>query len=169
MSFTRFNYDDARTMKKLEEATGPGRYILNQPGNGSRPIFINDPQIRVGGWGANLMKVRGGGHPIDIDSDLSNRSRRLTKYCAEHTFPNKGVANSYKVSYPTHKPAITDETRTTHPAWTYRTLEHNNFQYLHNDPQENVCKHFENNLNTRLMERDNYVPQVPCLKSNGNL
>ena len=34
MAFTRFNYDDARTKKKLQEATGPGRYILNVPAVG---------------------------------------------------------------------------------------------------------------------------------------
>ena len=33
--------------KKLQEATGPGRYILNVPGNGSTPTFFNDPYIRV--------------------------------------------------------------------------------------------------------------------------
>ena len=74
MAFTRFNYDDARTQKKLQEATGPGRYILNVPGNGSTPTFFNDPYIRVQKWGANLREVINGG-PIDIDSDLSGRTR----------------------------------------------------------------------------------------------
>ena len=32
MAFTRFNYDSCRTAKRLEESTGPGRYILNKPG-----------------------------------------------------------------------------------------------------------------------------------------
>ena len=32
------------------------------------------------------------------------------------------------------------------------------------NPQENVCMRFHNNLNTRLLERDNFVPKVPCLK-----
>ena len=29
MAFTRFNYDDARIKKELQQATGSGRYILN--------------------------------------------------------------------------------------------------------------------------------------------
>ena len=57
MAFTRFNYDDSRTKKKLQESTGPGRYSLNMPGNGPTPCFFNDPQIRVQKWGANLMSV----------------------------------------------------------------------------------------------------------------
>ena len=42
MAFTRFNYDECRTKKKLQEATGPGRYALNVPGTGSPPCFFND-------------------------------------------------------------------------------------------------------------------------------
>ena len=76
MAFTRFNYDDCRTKKKLQESTGPGRYSLNMPGNGSNPCFFNDPQIRVQKWGANLRSVVNGA-PIDIDSDLTGRTRKL--------------------------------------------------------------------------------------------
>ena len=42
MSFTRFNYDDCRTQKILEESTGPGRYMLNKPGWGNKPCFFED-------------------------------------------------------------------------------------------------------------------------------
>ena len=76
MAFTRFNYDECRTKKILQESTGPGRYILNTPGNGCKPCFINDPQIRMQGWGANLRSVPGGA-PIDINSDL------LIMWCSE--------------------------------------------------------------------------------------
>ena len=37
MANTRFNYDPCRTVKKLQEATDIGRYMLNTPGNGLRP------------------------------------------------------------------------------------------------------------------------------------
>ena len=47
MAFTRFNYDECRTKKKLQQQTGPSRYILNVPGNGSKPCFMDDPQIRL--------------------------------------------------------------------------------------------------------------------------
>ena len=82
MAFTRFNYTDCRTMKALEESTGPGRYMLNKPGNGCRPCFMEDPQIRLQGWGANLRHVPGGA-PIDIDSDLHGITRRLMKDCSK--------------------------------------------------------------------------------------
>ena len=56
----------------------------------------------------------------------------------------------------------TDETRTTHPAWMYKDLEQSRRFPLLLDPQENVCKMFENNLNTRLLEKDNHKAKIPC-------
>ena len=55
MAFTRFNDDPCRIMKQLQESTDQGRYILNVPGNGDKPCYIDDPYIRLQGWGANLM------------------------------------------------------------------------------------------------------------------
>lgn len=163
MAFTRFNYDDCRTKKKLQESTGPGRYSLNMPGNGSNPCFFNDPQIRVQKWGANLRSVVNGA-PIDIDSDLTGRTRRLRKYCKQYKFPNAGVPVTQKVEYPVCGEALTDESRATHPAWQYRALPQNREYPLFFNPQENTCMQFHNNLNTRLLERDNFIPKVPCLK-----
>ena len=163
MAFCRYNYDDCRTKKKLQESTGPGRYILNVPGNGSKPCFYNDPQIRMQKWGANLQSVVNGA-PIDIDSDLTGRTRKLTKYNSKKNFPNTGIPITNKVEYPICKDALTDESRATHPAWEYRALPQNREYPLFFNPQENVCMRFHNNLNTRLLERDNFVPKIPCLK-----
>ena len=121
MAFTRFKYDECRTKKKLQEATGPGRYVLNVPGTGPTPCFFNDPQIRMQKWGANLENVINGA-PIDIDSDLTGRTRQLTKYCANKQFPFKGIPVTQKVEYPICGDALTDESRATHPAWQYRAL-----------------------------------------------
>jgi hypothetical protein len=124
MAFTRFNYDDSRTKKKLQESTGPGRYALNMPGNGTSPCFFNDPQIRMQKWGANLDNVINGA-PIDIDSDLKGVTRKLTKYSQKSQFPNSGVPITQKVEYPICGDALTDESRATHPAWKYRALPQN--------------------------------------------
>ena len=41
MAFTRFNYDESRTKKLLQECTDPGRYILNVPGPGSSLDYVS--------------------------------------------------------------------------------------------------------------------------------
>tara|TARA_B100001057_G_scaffold411811_1_gene427621 strand:- start:229 stop:720 length:492 start_codon:yes stop_codon:yes gene_type:complete len=160
MSFTRFHYDKDRVNKNLQQSTDPCRYILNKPGFGDKPVFFNDPQMRMQEWGANLRKVYNG-HPIDIHSDLTNRTRKLSKDCLSEQFPNKGVPYTREIKYPIINKSVTDESRVTHPAWMYRDLEQNRFYPLHLDPQENVCLHFHNNLNTRLIERDNFKPIIP--------
>lgn len=163
MAFTRFNYDECRTKKILQESTGPGRYILNTPGNGCKPCFINDPQIRMQGWGANLRSVPGGA-PIDINSDLLGITRRLTKSCKNSIFPNAGVVYSKTNRYPVCKAPITDQSRATNPSWQTVEKEINNRYPLFLNPQENVCMAFHNNLNTRNLERDNFVPKYPCVR-----
>ena len=65
MAFTRFKYDDSRTKKSLQQSTDPGRWILNVPGNGSSPFYMNDPQIRIQKWGANLRT-----NTINLESEL---------------------------------------------------------------------------------------------------
>ena len=48
----------------------------------------------------------------------------------------------------------------------YKDLEQSRRYPLFLDPQENVCKHFQNNLNTRLLEKDNHKPIIPCSWNN---
>ena len=164
MSFTRYNYDACRTKKKLQESTDPGRYILNVPGNGVKPCFFVDPHIRQQRWGGNLMQVHRG-HPIDIDSDLIGITRKLSKNCKFRDYPNNGVVNAEQIKYDSCSMGI-NETRATHPSWLYKDLEQTRRYPLLLDPQENVCKHFQNNLNTRLLEKDNHKPHIPCSWNN---
>ena len=155
MSNTRFNYDKQRVAKKLQESTGPGRWTLNVPGNGSNPHYYEDPHIRLQRWGGNLMKP-GSGHPVDISSHLQGRNDRQTKY---------GIGKQQKTlrmnlpSYP-KMAAYTSETRASHPALLYRDTFQDNFDYPLLDPQENVELDFDNNLSTRLYERDHFVRNV---------
>jgi hypothetical protein len=164
MAFTRFNYDDCRTEKLLQESTGPGRYILNTPGWGDKPNFINDPQIRMQNWGANLRHVPNGS-AIDIHSDLLGITRKLTKDCKSKKYPNKAIVHSQRVEYPIEKKCMVQESRVTHPAWMYKDLEQDHRYYLHVDPQENVFMGFQNNLNTTLLERDNHRPIIPDISN----
>jgi len=38
MASTRFKYDDCRTKKALQQSTDPGRWTLNVPENGDKPL-----------------------------------------------------------------------------------------------------------------------------------
>lgn len=160
MSFTRFNYDDCRTKKRLQESTGPGRYMLNMPGNGPTPSYFEDPHIRLTKWGANLLDTSN--HlPVDIASDLDGRTRRYQKYCNNSEFPNSGVTPVKKLVFPTVK-AYTDESRASHPAWMYRDLPQTRWEYPLLNPQENTCIPFHNNISSRILEKNNFIPKKSC-------
>ena len=65
MAFTRFHDDQARVEKQLQELTGSGRYMIDTPGNGPAPPFMEDPFIRLQKWGANLRS-----NTINLESEL---------------------------------------------------------------------------------------------------
>ena len=44
MANTRYNYDDLRTVKILQESTGPCRYIMNVPGPAQSTSYVADPK-----------------------------------------------------------------------------------------------------------------------------
>tara|TARA_B100000902_G_scaffold142769_1_gene140346 strand:+ start:164 stop:664 length:501 start_codon:yes stop_codon:yes gene_type:complete len=162
MAFTRFNYDKDRYERILHESTGAGRYHLNVPGPAHTHKVFDDPQIRLQKFAGNNRTVVMG-HPIDIDNDLTGRTRKLSKYCANKKFPYKGVQNSIPTFYKKESRPITDQSRVTHPSHLYRDLEQNHKHPLHFDPQQHTCLKFQNNLNTRLLERDSHVPKIPVL------
>ena len=153
MSFTRFHDDPCRIEKQLQEMTDPGKYMINKPGWGTNPCFMEDPYMRMQQWGANLMT-----NSINLESELLGLYKPLTRDC--YQYQNFNVPTQEK-SYPKAMP-FTDQTRATNPAWTARDLEQVNWYILPLDPQENVCIPFQNNLNTRLLERDYFVPTAPC-------
>ena len=147
MSFTRFHYDVERTKKNLQQATGAGRYILNTPGPGNKVGFMKDPFVRLQKWGGNLRKNENG--PIDIDSYLTGLKDNI---------------ETKKYYFQEDNNTITNQSRVTNPAWLYKDLKQNHRYILLKDPQKNYKINFKNNINTRLVERDNFIPTLPNIK-----
>ena len=157
MSFTRFHDDPCRIKKQLQESTDPGRWILNVPGNGDKPAYFDDPYIRMQGWGGNLRT-----NTINLESDLFGITKRVNKDCLGVDNYKKTAVETSKINYPTIG-TVTEQPRATNPAWTARDLEQVNWYILPLNPQENVCFPFQNNLSTRILEKDYYVGKAPCL------
>ena len=157
MAFTRFNYDELRTAKLLQESTGPGRYMLNTPGFGQNPYYFEESQVRLQQWGANLRDVPKGQHPIDIDSELIGLNKPLTKMdCNEYNKDFKTTPKKYKDAT-----FNIDETRASHPAFLYRDLEQTRWEHPLIDPQTNLEIPFKSYVNSTYEYNENYVPKVP--------
>ena len=153
MANTRFYYDPCRTKKSLQQSTDPGRYILNVPGNGADPCYIEDPQIIIQKWGANLRT-----NTINLESDLMGINRKTSRDClGKDLYTNYNVPNS-AIQYPTCSNLYTEQSRAIMPAWTARDLEQVDWYTLPLNPQENTCLPFQNNLSTRVLEKDYHMP-----------
>jgi len=147
MAFTRFSSDIDVQDKQLEESVFTGIYHLNTPGNGVNNPYIDDVHIRLQKWGANLHTSS-----CNIESQLRGMNIPL------------GRDNiSYKDVEPIHHEEeystenfLIDESRTIDPAWKYRETEQQHYAYLPLNPQANLFIPFQNNLNTRMLEKDYY-------------
>ena len=158
MAFKIFKYDNCRTKKSLQQATDPGRWILNVPGNGNNPCYMEDPQIIPQKWGANLRT-----NTINLESDLRGVNRNLSRDCLGKNEYQKYDVPNQAIQYPTCSQLTTEQSRATNPAWWYRDLEQNNFEYPPLNPQVNVCVPFQSNLNTRILEKDYFTPKRDCV------
>jgi len=157
MSFTRFHDDPNRIKKELQQSTDPGRYILNVPGNGPKPCFMMDPYMRMQKWGANLMT-----NSINLESELLGLNKPLNRDNLKYNYNNQDFkVNSQQVVYPNCVP-FTEQTRATNPAWTALDAEIDNTYPLFLNPQANVCIPFQNNLNSRILEKDYFVAKPIC-------
>jgi len=160
MASTRFKYDDARTKKSLQQSTDPGRWILNVPGNGSDVYYMEDPQIIIQKWGANLRT-----NTINLESDLKGVNRHLSRDClGKDNYQNFNVPN-IAIEYSSCSDLTTSQSRATNPAWWYRDLEQVAWEYPPLNPQVNTCIPFQNNLSTRILEKDYFTPKRDCVIS----
>jgi hypothetical protein len=158
MACTRFFYDDCRTKKQLQQSTDPGRWILNVPGNGANPCYIEDPQIIIQKWGANLRT-----NTINLESELKGVNKPLSRDClGKDDYKSYNVQNQ-AIEYPVCNNTFTEESRATNPAWWYRDLEQVDWGYPPINPQINTCLPFQNNLSTRILVRDDFTPKRECV------
>jgi hypothetical protein len=95
-------------------------------------------------------------HAVDLEAELFGLTHRATKgdtvqkhQIATLTVP-LGSASSRQLT--------TEQSRATHPTWWYRDLavapEHRDFPLF--DPQQHTFLHFENGLDTHILEKNKW-------------
>jgi hypothetical protein len=65
--------------------------------------------------------------------------------------------------------AYTDQSRATHPAWILRDTTQHRPDYPLFNPQEHVAIPFQNNLSTRILEKDYFVPSLSNTMNASNI
>ena len=153
MACSRYMNDRGRIEKQNTILTNPGRYALDVPGPGDQMSFNADPHIRIQKWGANFRN-----NMMDINSDLRGLTRPLTRDLPEVNDYKKWSVKSSVAFAPSETNYVTDDSRATHPAWTYREAEINRFEPTLLNPLDQLEKPFHYDLNTRILERDHFKP-----------
>jgi len=155
MAFTRFHDDPARIRKYVAETSFAGRYMLNVPGLGVNMPFQEDPQLRLQKWGANLTT-----NTLNLENDLRGLTRKFTKDDVESNEYNKNAVTTHPFMYKSVNPSIL-ESRASHPAWMYKDLEQTRWETPFINPQVNAENKLQSGLQTRILEKDNFVTKVP--------
>ena len=153
MAFTRAFDDKERINMFLDQDLNQSKYMLNVPGNGTKPSFIEDPHIRLQKFGGNISN-----NFINVNSGLKGIGRQLDTDCIMKNNKNEQLINNNysEMSFPVISSTITNESRTIIPAWQLRDVEQNNWNYLHSNPQNHTETMFENNVSSRILEKDSY-------------
>ena len=151
--FTSFRNDPARIKKNLEISTYTGRYMLDVPGQGTDLPFFEDTQVRMQTWGANLQTNR-----VDLEGELFSINRKISRDYNDQDQYKKFIVDSNPIqSFSTKNPFV-EESRSSHPVFVYRELETNRWESPWLNPQANLEKPFNDNIQTRILEKDNYIP-----------
>lgn len=157
MSFTRFHDDPHRIKKQLEETSFTGRYMLNTPGPGMDLPFMEDPHLRLQKWGANLQT-----NTVNLESDLIGLTRRNNRDNIDLNQYTQSKASSSQQTYRAQQPMV-EESRASHPAWVYKDLEQNRWEQPFLNPLNGLDKQFPNNIQSRIIEKDNFKPKIPMV------
>jgi len=163
MSFTRFHDDPSRIKKQLQISSFSGRYMLDKPGPGDNLPYFEDPQMRLQQWGANLMT-----NTTNLESDLRGLTRPLNRDVVGLNNYKTAAASTSQVSFPKTSEFV-EESRASHPAWTFRDLEHSRWEEPLLNPQANLEKKFPSNIQTRILEKDNFTPSIPMVRGEANM
>jgi hypothetical protein len=153
MASTRFRDDIARKEDQLRQSIGPCDYMINAPGNGLAPSYMEDPHIRLQKWGGNLAT-----NSVTLEGSLKGL-RQSGRDCLGKDEYNRSAPAAETVNFPSNTALNTDQPRATNPAWELRdqeTTQHGDPTFF--DPQANIFQPFRTNVSTRILEKDHYTP-----------
>lgn len=148
MSFTRFHDDPARIKKGLEQSTFSGRYALDTPGPGMHMPYMEDSQIRIQRWGANMWS-----DSTNLESEFRGLGKPLSHDV--RTYQETGIHRGTAIGYGSSNVHV-EESRASHPAWIFRDLEQTRWEAPLINPQAHAIKPFDDPIQSRILSKDNF-------------
>jgi hypothetical protein len=157
-SMNRRRYDGCKSNDDLRLTTGPGRYQLDVPTSYCDATFAPEPTVHQQKWGASMNADY---TKTDVESDLFNINRPTSRTVCNQYDPKKNMINAASVTNMKEMSFPQTHTRLVDPPCTGRSTGWNRWEWLCDNPQENVFMPFDNFITSRLQQKDQFRPCIP--------
>jgi len=157
-NWTRNRADECHISDDSRITTGPGRYTLEAPNGYCNSTFAPEPTTRLQKWGNAQVASYG---KTDVESDLFNLNRGTSKEVCGLYDPNDNRMNTAskrnikEASFPQTHARLND------PPCTLRGSGWNRWEWLCQNPQENVMMPFDWYIPGRILHKDAHRPCIP--------
>ena len=136
---TNIRESKGRLIKEAEISTYPERYYLNTPGQGTTLTYLEDPYYRL----QKSSGMIGSNGTVDWESDLRGMTRRLEKGDAQDYKDPKYERKPTMASFQTNSQMLSEDSRMSCPAWTFRELEQDRWEKPFLNPLDKAFMPFE--------------------------
>lgn len=157
-SWTHLRADPCHYEDDLRITTGAHRYVLGTPVNGSQGVFVPEPTTRIQKWGAGQITEK---QKTDIESDLWNINRPGVKSVCGSYDPVKNQFNKLTATPMPEASFPQIANRLNNPPCTLRGTGWNRWEYLCQNPQENIMMPFDWFIPGRQLAKDSHRPCIP--------
>lgn len=150
-SMTRYKHDVGKMVENNEISTGPGRWALGVPNAYGNAAYIPDVTTINQKWGASHIMTS---TKTDVESDLKNLGRPTVRTTCGQYQPEQGEALAAKLTPMPEADFPQTSSHLVDPPCTLRGTGINRWQWLCENPQENVLVPFEHLIDSRHASKD---------------
>lgn len=161
---TKLIYDSCTYSEKLKRTVGPGLYMLNTPNNDCTRNNTNistDPNIRYQKYGPATCSIKS---TVDDSSELQGLNYKLSKCNKDQYVGNYNITGNCDFNMNYIKDnffAPQEDTRLSNPVNNLRGTGINRWEWLCENPQDNVLEPFDRiPVNYKMVAKDNHVPFI---------
>lgn len=156
-AMTRYKHDVGKMVENNEISTGPGRWALGVPNAYGNAAFVPEPTTIIQKWGASHIMTS---TKTDVESDLTNRGRPTVRTTCGQYQPQQGAALAAALSPMPETSFPQTASHLVDPPCTLRGTGINRWQWLCENPQENVMVPFEHLVDSRHASKDAIYSQI---------
>jgi hypothetical protein len=156
-AMTRYKHDVGKMVENNEISTGPGRWALGVPNAYGNAAYVPNVTTINQKWGASHIMTS---TKTDVESDLTNRGRPTVRTTCGQYQPEEGLLLAQQL---TPMPEANFPQTSSHlvdPPCTLRGTGINRWEWLCENPQENVMVPFEYLTDSRHASKDAIYDQI---------